>query len=101
MPAAKVMGYVREVKAQTGDAVKAGQLLILLDDRDLASGYRQALEEAKLDQDTWEDEKEAANRLADRQRYHLRPDTGLLDPERRDIDTDRNFRLHRPVNNSS
>jgi RND family efflux transporter MFP subunit len=39
---AKVMGYVREVRAQTGDAVKAGQVLILLDDRDLASGYRQA-----------------------------------------------------------
>ncbi|MEK7754497.1 MAG: biotin/lipoyl-binding protein [Acidobacteriota bacterium] len=39
---AKVMGYVREVKAQTGDAVKAGQVLTLLDDRDLASGYRQA-----------------------------------------------------------
>jgi RND family efflux transporter MFP subunit len=39
---AKVMGYVREVKAQAGDTVKAGQVLILLDDRDLASGYRQA-----------------------------------------------------------
>ena len=39
---AKVMGYVREVRAQTGDAVKAGQVLILLDDQDLASGYRQA-----------------------------------------------------------
>lgn len=39
---AKVMGYVREVRAQAGDTVKAGQVLILLDDRDLASGYRQA-----------------------------------------------------------
>jgi RND family efflux transporter MFP subunit len=39
---AKVMGYVREVRAQAGDTFQAGQVLILLDDRDLASGYRQA-----------------------------------------------------------
>ncbi|MBI4873610.1 MAG: efflux RND transporter periplasmic adaptor subunit [Acidobacteria bacterium] len=39
---AKVMGYVREVLVQTGDAVKAGQVLIRIDDRDLASGQRQA-----------------------------------------------------------
>ena len=39
---AKVMAYVREVKAQVGDRVKAGQLLVVLDDRDLAAGQRQA-----------------------------------------------------------
>jgi RND family efflux transporter MFP subunit len=39
---AKVMAYVREVKVQTGDRVAAGQVLVLLDDRDLASGQRQA-----------------------------------------------------------
>lgn len=39
---AKVMGYVREVRAQAGDTVKAGQVLVLLDDRDLATGQRQA-----------------------------------------------------------
>ncbi len=39
---AKVMAYVREVRVQTGDHVRAGQLLVVLDDRDLASGQRQA-----------------------------------------------------------
>ncbi len=39
---AKVMGYVREVKVQAGDTVKAGQLLVLIDDRDLAAAQRQA-----------------------------------------------------------
>lgn len=46
----KVMGYVQEVKVQAGDAVRAGQLLILLDSRDLDAARRQAeaaLNEAK------------------------------------------------------
>jgi membrane fusion protein, multidrug efflux system len=32
---AKLMGYVREVKVQTGDHVREGQLLVTLDPRDL------------------------------------------------------------------
>jgi membrane fusion protein, multidrug efflux system len=40
--ASKVMGYVREVRVQTGDAVRAGQPLVLVDARDLDAGYRQA-----------------------------------------------------------
>jgi RND family efflux transporter MFP subunit len=39
---ARIMGYVREVRAQSGDTVKAGQVLVLIDDRDLATGQRQA-----------------------------------------------------------
>ncbi|HSB14869.1 MAG TPA: efflux RND transporter periplasmic adaptor subunit [Bryobacteraceae bacterium] len=39
---AKVMGYVREVRFQTGDAVRQGQLLVALDSRDLDAHYRQA-----------------------------------------------------------
>jgi RND family efflux transporter MFP subunit len=38
----KVMGYVREVKVQAGDRVRAGQPLVVLDSRDLEAGYRQA-----------------------------------------------------------
>ncbi len=38
----KVMGYVREVKVQAGDTVQAGQLLVMLDARDLDTSYRQA-----------------------------------------------------------
>lgn len=38
----KVMGYVQEVRVQAGDAVRAGQVLILLDSRDLDAGRRQA-----------------------------------------------------------
>jgi membrane fusion protein, multidrug efflux system len=40
--AAKLMGYVREVKVQTGDRVKVGQLLITLDTRDLEVNTRRA-----------------------------------------------------------
>jgi RND family efflux transporter MFP subunit len=36
------MGYVREVKVQTGDRVSAGQLLVLIDSRDLEAGLLQA-----------------------------------------------------------
>ncbi|MCW5978306.1 MAG: efflux RND transporter periplasmic adaptor subunit [Bryobacteraceae bacterium] len=38
----KVMGYVREVKAQVGDSVKAGQSLVVLDSRDLDVSNLQA-----------------------------------------------------------
>ncbi len=39
---AKVMGHIREVKAHVGDHVRAGQLLVVLDSRDLEAGYLQA-----------------------------------------------------------
>jgi multidrug efflux system membrane fusion protein len=38
----KLMGYVREVKAQTGDRVREGQLLVTLDARDLDAGSSRA-----------------------------------------------------------
>ncbi len=38
----KWMGYVREVQVQTGDRVRAGQLLVSLDARDLDTGSRRA-----------------------------------------------------------
>ena len=46
--AAKLMGYVREVKVQTGDRVREGQLLVTLDARDLDVNSRRA--EAALDE---------------------------------------------------
>ncbi|MGH9646711.1 MAG: efflux RND transporter periplasmic adaptor subunit, partial [Bryobacteraceae bacterium] len=46
--AAKLLGYVREVKVQTGDHVKESQLLITLDARDLDVNSRKA--EAALDE---------------------------------------------------
>ena len=46
--AAKLLGYVREVKVQTGDRVKEGQLLVTLDARDLDVNSRKA--EAALDE---------------------------------------------------
>lgn len=39
---AKWMGYVREVKIQTGDRVREGQLLVTLDARDLDTGLARA-----------------------------------------------------------
>ena len=39
---AKLMGYVREVKVQTGDHVREGQLLVTLDPRDLDVSSRRA-----------------------------------------------------------
>ena len=36
------MGYVREVKVQTGDRVREGQVLVTLDTRDLDVGSRRA-----------------------------------------------------------
>lgn len=47
---AKVMGYVKEVRVDAGDRVRAGQLLVTLDSRDLDAQYRQVQaghEEAK------------------------------------------------------
>ena len=46
--AAKLLGYVREIKVQTGDRVKEGQLLVTLDARDLDVNSRKA--EAALDE---------------------------------------------------
>ncbi len=46
--AAKLMGYVRDVKVQTGEHVQAGQLLLTLDTRDLDVNSRRA--EAALDE---------------------------------------------------
>jgi RND family efflux transporter MFP subunit len=46
--AAKLLGYVREVKVQTGDRVREGQLLVTLDARDLDVNSRRA--EASLDE---------------------------------------------------
>src|ERR1019366_5928080 len=40
--AAKLMGYVREVKVQAGDRVREGQLLVTLDSRDLDVSSRRA-----------------------------------------------------------
>ena len=39
---AKVMGYVNEVTVDAGDRVKAGQILVTLDARDLDAAHRQA-----------------------------------------------------------
>ena len=38
----KVMGYVREVKVRVGDTVKAGELLVSVDSRDLDAAWKQA-----------------------------------------------------------
>ena len=46
--AAKLLGYVREVKVQAGDRVREGQLLVTLDARDLDVNSRRA--EAALDE---------------------------------------------------
>lgn len=40
--AARIMAPVREVRVQPGDRVRAGQVLVVLDDRDLSAGARQA-----------------------------------------------------------
>jgi membrane fusion protein, multidrug efflux system len=48
--AAKIMGYVREVNAQTGDHIREGQLLIALESKDLdvsANRANAALEEVR------------------------------------------------------
>jgi multidrug efflux system membrane fusion protein len=38
----QVMGHVREVNVRAGDRVREGQVLVVLDARDLEAGYRQA-----------------------------------------------------------
>src|SRR5512143_47032 len=38
----KVLGYVREVRVRVGHTVRAGQVLVVLDARDIEAGYRQA-----------------------------------------------------------
>lgn len=38
----KVMGYVREIRVRAGDHVSAGQVVAVLDSRDLEAAYRQA-----------------------------------------------------------
>lgn len=40
--ASKVMGYAREVKVHVGDSVSAGQLLVVIDAKDLDAAWRQA-----------------------------------------------------------
>lgn len=40
--AARIMAPVREVRVQPGDKVRRGQVLVVLDDRDLSAGARQA-----------------------------------------------------------
>ncbi len=40
--AAKLMGYAREVRAQVGDRVREGQVLVVLDAREMESNVRQA-----------------------------------------------------------
>jgi len=40
--ASKVMGYAREVNVRVGDTVAAGQLLVVIDARDLDAAWRQA-----------------------------------------------------------
>jgi RND family efflux transporter MFP subunit len=40
--ASKVMGYVQQVNAREGDHVKAGQLLVVVETRDLDASYRKA-----------------------------------------------------------
>lgn len=50
MIASRVMGYVREVRVNAGDRVNAGQLLVVIEAKELDSGHRQAqsaLAEAK------------------------------------------------------
>lgn len=39
---ARIMATVREVRVHPGDRVKSGQVLVVLDDRDLSAGVRQA-----------------------------------------------------------
>ncbi len=40
--ASNIMGQVRDVKVRVGDSVSSGQLLVVLDSRDLDAAWRQA-----------------------------------------------------------
>ena len=39
---ARVMGYIREISAQAGDSVKAGQVIAVIDAREIDAGLKQA-----------------------------------------------------------
>ena len=58
---AKVMAYVSEVRVEAGDRVRAGELLVKLDDRDLEANYKAA--EAGRDE-AHDAQTEAGNALA-------------------------------------
>ncbi|MCC6368861.1 MAG: efflux RND transporter periplasmic adaptor subunit [Bryobacterales bacterium] len=59
----RIMAYVREVRVNQGDSVRAGQLLITLDSKDLETSVRQA-EEAQREARSAEAEVESAIRAA-------------------------------------
>ncbi|MCZ2146405.1 MAG: efflux RND transporter periplasmic adaptor subunit [Bryobacterales bacterium] len=59
----RIMAYVREVRVNQGDSVRAGQLLITLDSKDLDTTVRQA-EEAQREARSAEAEVESAIRAA-------------------------------------
>lgn len=60
---ARLMAYVRELRVNTGDTVRAGQTLITLDSKDLDTAVRQA-EEAQREARSYEAEVESAIRGA-------------------------------------
>lgn len=64
---ARIMAYVREVRVSQGDTVRAGQVLITLDSKDLDTARRQAMEAQREAQST-EAEVESAIRAAKAQR---------------------------------
>ena len=39
---ARIMGYIREIRAQVGDSVKAGQVIAVIDAKEVETGMRQA-----------------------------------------------------------
>lgn len=63
----RIMAYVREVRASQGDTVRAGQVLITLDSKDLDTAQRQA-QEAQREAQSAEAEVESAIRAAKAQR---------------------------------
>ncbi|MFN7939539.1 MAG: efflux RND transporter periplasmic adaptor subunit [Bryobacteraceae bacterium] len=63
----RIMAYVREVRAAQGDTVRAGQVLITLDSKDLDTAQRQA-HEAQREAQSAEAEVESAIRAAKAQR---------------------------------
>ncbi|MBL8176462.1 MAG: efflux RND transporter periplasmic adaptor subunit [Bryobacterales bacterium] len=63
----RIMAYVREVRVSQGDVVRAGQVLVTLDSKDLDTAQRQALEGQREAQSA-EAEVESAIRAAKAQR---------------------------------
>ncbi len=63
----RIMAYVREVRVSQGDTVRAGQVLITLDSKDLDVAQRQAME-AQREAQSAEAEVESAIRAAKAQR---------------------------------